>query len=166
VLIGLLSDTHGAIDQKMLDFFANCDEIWHAGDIGDTGIIDILGSIAPVRAVCGNIDGHELRAMFPLHQRFICEGMDVWMTHIGGYPGHYAPQVREAIYSNPPGLFISGHSHIVKVMPDKQLHLMHINPGAAGIQGIHQVRTVMRFKIENASLHDLEMFEINRKRSL
>jgi len=160
--IGLLSDTHGYFDPSLWNFFAECSEIWHAGDIGGIGIADSIASFKPLRAVYGNIDGIDIRATYPLHQRFTCEGMEVWMTHIGGYPGNYDRSLRKEIYLNPPGLFISGHSHILKVMHDKPLNLLHINPGAAGKNGFHKVRTAVRFNLADARIYDLEIWEVSR----
>lgn len=160
--IGLLSDTHTFVDDKILHFFENCDEIWHAGDIGNIQTADLLAAFKPFRAVYGNIDGHEIRRVYPEHLRFICEGLDVWITHIGGYPGRYDRLVTPEIYRNPPGLFISGHSHILKVIPDKKLNLLHINPGAAGKSGMHLVRTAVRFQIENSIIKNLELLELKR----
>jgi uncharacterized protein len=157
--IGLLSDTHGFLDDEYFNFFKNVDEIWHAGDIGNVELVDRLQNFKPLRAVYGNIDNHEIRLQFPLHQRFEIEGMKVWMTHIGGYPGKYAPSVKSEIYMNPPDIFISGHSHILKVMPDKTLNLLHINPGAAGNSGMHHVKTVIRFVLDNHNISDLEILE-------
>ena len=137
--IGLLSDTHGYIDEKLLDFFKDVDEIWHAGDIGDYSVIEKLQNLKTVRAVFGNIDGQDIRIQYPEHNRFRIEEIDVWITHIGGYPGRYDQRIREKIYKNPPDIFISGHSHILKVMNDKKLNLLHINPGAFGISGFHKV---------------------------
>ncbi len=159
--IGLLSDTHGYFDPRLRDFFTNCDEIWHAGDIGNLETADAISSFKPLRAVYGNIDGTDIRQMYPEHQHFECEGMKVWMTHIGGYPGHYDQRVKE-IRRDPPGLFISGHSHILKVMPDRKLGLLHINPGAAGKSGFHQVRTAVRFILEKGNIRDLEVLEMPR----
>ena len=160
--IGLLSDTHSHVDDRILNFFDNCDEIWHAGDIGNIEAADILEKKALFRAVYGNIDSHELRLRYPRDQRFKCEKMDVWITHIGGYPGRYDKNVIPNIYLNPPDLFISGHSHILKVINDPKNNLLHINPGAAGKSGIHQVRTVIRFKIDGKKIKDLEVLEIPR----
>jgi putative phosphoesterase len=156
----LLSDTHSHIDERMLHYAGEADEIWHAGDIGITNISDELKKIKPLRAVYGNIDDAEIRKEFPLHQRFKCEGVDVWITHIGGYPGKYSPAIREQIKQDPPKLFISGHSHILKVMNDKNLGLLHMNPGAAGKQGFHKKRTMLRFKLEAAEIKDLEVIEL------
>jgi|TARA_R100000501_G_C2595098_1_gene93898 hypothetical protein len=159
----LLSDTHSHIDDRILHYAAEADEIWHAGDIGITDITDELKKIKPLRAVFGNIDDAEIRKEFPLHQRFNCEGVDVWITHIGGYPGKYSPAIREEIKRNPPKLFISGHSHILKVMNDKTLGLLHMNPGAAGKQGFHKKRTMLRFKIDAGEIKDLEVIELKGK---
>jgi len=156
----LLSDTHSHIDDRILHYAGEADEIWHAGDIGESRITDELKKINPLKAVFGNIDGTEIRKEFPLNQRFTCEEVDVWITHIGGYPGKYAPPIREQIKQNPPKLFISGHSHILKVMNDKNLGLLHMNPGAAGKQGFHKKRTMLRFKIEKKNIFDLEVIEL------
>jgi hypothetical protein len=156
----LLSDTHNHIDDRILHYAGEADEIWHAGDIGESRITDELKKIKPLKAVFGNIDGTEIRKEFPLNQRFTCEEVDVWITHIGGYPGKYAPPIREQIKQNPPKLFISGHSHILKVMNDKNLGLLHMNPGAAGKQGFHKKRTMLRFKIEKKNIFDLEVIEL------
>lgn len=160
--IGLLSDTHGFLDPRILVFFKECDEIWHAGDIGSIQLADELSSLKPLRAVYGNIDGSEIRSVYPLHNKFSCEEMKVWITHIGGYPGNYERSIRKEIQSDPPDLFISGHSHILKVIPDKELSLLHINPGAAGKNGFHNVRTAVRFRISGPRIHDLEVWEVKR----
>jgi uncharacterized protein len=131
--IGIISDTHTYLTDEIYKFFKDVDEIWHAGDIGNIETSNILEKFKPIRGVYGNIDGHELRAIYPEHQRFTIEGIDVWMTHIGGYPNKYDIRVREEIYRNPPKIFISGHSHILKIINDKKLNLLHINPGAFGI---------------------------------
>jgi uncharacterized protein len=159
----LLSDTHGYIDERILHYAGEADEVWHAGDIGISEVTDKLKQVAPLKAVYGNIDGHEIRREFPLHQRFLCEEVDVWITHIGGYPGKYAPAIREEIRANTPNLFICGHSHILKVMNDKNLKLLHMNSGAAGIQGFHKKRTMLRFKIEGKNIIDLEVIELGEK---
>ncbi|MGA9326969.1 MAG: metallophosphoesterase family protein [Salegentibacter sp.] len=156
----LLSDTHGYIDERILHYAGEADEIWHAGDIGTTAVSDDLKELKPLKAVYGNIDGTEIRKEFPLHQRFMCEKVDVWITHIGGYPKKYSPAIREEIRKNPPKLFISGHSHILKVMNDSQLDLLHMNPGAAGKQGFHKKRTMLRFKIDGEKIYDLEVIEL------
>lgn len=158
--IGLLSDTHGWWDDRYLKYFADCDEVWHAGDIGSVELADKFEAFKPIRFVTGNIDGTELRKRYPKHQRFTVEGVTVWMTHIGGYPGKYAPEVAPEIFRHPPKLFISGHSHILKVLYDKTLQLLHLNPGAAGKQGFHKTRTLLRFVIDNGNIRDLEVIEL------
>ncbi|MXP05726.1 metallophosphoesterase family protein [Apibacter sp. B3706] len=159
----LLSDTHSYIDDRILEYASQADEVWHAGDIGDIKVSETLKKTVPVfKAVYGNIDGTEIRKEFPLNLRFFCEKVDVWMTHIGGYPGKYAPIIREEIKLNPPKLFICGHSHILKVMNDKKLHLLHMNPGAIGIYGFHKVRTMLRFEINQETIQNLEVIEFTR----
>lgn len=159
----LLSDTHGYIDDRILDWAAKADEVWHAGDIGDQKVSDQLQAIKPLRAVYGNIDGHELRSEFPLNQRFTLEGVDVWITHIGGYPNRYSRDVKDDIQLNPPKLFISGHSHILKVMNDKKLGLLHMNPGAIGIHGFHQKRTMLKFDLEAGNIKILEVIDFGKR---
>jgi uncharacterized protein len=159
----LLSDTHGHMDDRIKKYAAEADELWHAGDIGTTSVSDELQKIKPLKAVYGNIDGAEIRKEFPLNQRFMCEKVDVWITHIGGYPGRYSPAVKEEIKKDPPKIFISGHSHILKVMPDKKLNLLHLNPGAVGKQGFHQMRTMLRFVIDGEDIRDLEVIELGKK---
>lgn len=161
--IGLLSDTHSHLDEHILKHLKQCDEIWHAGDIGSMEVFDKLNDFKPTRAVYGNIDGAALRRACPLHQRFMCEEVDVWITHIGGYPNRYSPAIKAEIENNPPQLFISGHSHILKVMYDKKLSLLHMNPGAAGKHGFHQVRTLLRFTIEGKEIKDLEVVELGER---
>jgi uncharacterized protein len=164
--IGLLSDTHGNIYPGIFKFFDKCDEIWHAGDFGNTETALALSSFRFLRGVYGNIDGHELRLEFPMHQRFMCEEIDVWMTHIGGYPGHYDRRVKPEISVNPPDLFITGHSHILKVIYDKKNGFLHINPGAAGNKGFHKVITAIRFNVEQKRISDLEILEADREKYL
>ena len=159
----LLSDTHGHLDERIRKYASEADELWHAGDIGTTSVSDELQKVKPLKAVFGNIDGAEVRKEFPLNQRFKCEEVDVWITHIGGYPGRYSPAVKEEIKNDPPMLFISGHSHILKVMNDKKLNLLHMNPGAAGKQGFHQMRTMLRFKIDGKEIKDLEVIELGKR---
>ncbi len=159
----LLSDTHGHIDDRILSYAEQADEIWHAGDIGDLSVTDKLKALKPLRAVYGNIDGDKARLEFPLNNRFLCEDVDVWITHIGGYPGKYSPNIRTELNGNPPKLFICGHSHILKVMFDKKLNLLHMNPGAAGISGFHQVRTMLRFEIVGHKIEKLEVIELGKK---
>ncbi|MCX7551973.1 metallophosphoesterase family protein [Xanthomarina sp. F2636L] len=155
----LLSDTHSYIDDAILKHVKQADEVWHAGDIGDLDVTNQIKKLKPLKAVFGNIDGHEARAEFPENNRFMCEGVDVWITHIGGYPNKYDVRIRESIRKNPPDLFICGHSHILKVMPDKKLNLLHMNPGAAGKYGFHKVRTMLRFVIDGSNIKDLEVIE-------
>lgn len=159
----LLSDTHGHIDDTILKYVVQADEVWHAGDIGNLDVTDRIKSLKPLRAVYGNIDGNKARLEFPLHNRFTCNGLDVWITHIGGYPGKYSPGISAELAINPPGLFICGHSHILKVMYDKKFNLLHMNPGACGKSGFHQVRTMLRFEIIEAKITALEVIEIGKK---
>lgn len=159
----LLSDTHGYIDNDILKYVKQSDEVWHAGDIGDLKVTDHIKAIKPLKAVYGNIDDAKARAEFPLDNRFKCEEVDIWITHIGGYPPKYNNRVREALHLNPPDIFICGHSHILKVMPDKKLNLLHMNPGAIGKHGFHKVRTMLRFKIDGKQIKDLEVVEFKRQ---
>ncbi len=161
--IGLLSDTHGYLDDAVLKHFEKCDEIWHAGDFGSMEVIEKLEAFMPLRGVYGNIDDKDIRLKFPEHLRFHCEQVDVWMTHIGGYPGKYSPLVKPEILNNPPKLFITGHSHILKVQFDPKLQLLHLNPGAAGKQGWHQIRTAMRFEINGDKIENLEVIELGSR---
>ena len=158
----LLSDTHSYIDDRILEYAQQADEIWHAGDIGDISVTDQLAKIKPLRAVYGNIDDHKARAEFPLNNRFVVENVDVWITHIGGYPGKYNPAIRKEITDNPPKLFICGHSHILKVMPDKKLGLLHMNPGAVGKHGFQKVRTMLRFELNEGKIENLEVIEFKK----
>lgn len=159
----LLSDTHSHIDKTILKYVNLADEVWHAGDIGDLNVTDALKKLKPLRAVYGNIDDYKARMEFPLNNKFMCEDVSVWITHIGGYPGKYNQEIREEIKQNPPKLFISGHSHIVKVQFDKSLNLLHMNPGACGIYGFHQIRTMLRFEIDGDKIQALEIVEIGKK---
>lgn len=159
----LLSDTHSFIDDQILKFVKQADEVWHAGDIGDISVIDTIQKLKPVRVVYGNIDDAVIRSEFPLDQKFMIEDVSVWMTHIGGYPNRYDLRVREEIKINPPSLFISGHSHILKVMFDKKLNVLHMNPGAAGKHGFHKVRTMLRFEINGAKITNLEVIELEKR---
>ncbi len=161
--IGLLSDTHGYIDPALYNFFEECDEIWHAGDIGGIDVAAELAEFKKLIAVHGNIDGQDVRVEYPQHQRFFCEGVDVWITHIGGYPGRYERHVVPEIYDHPPKLFISGHSHILKVVTDPKTGLLHINPGAAGRNGFHKVRTAIRFTIDGVVIKDLDVIELGKR---
>lgn len=161
--IGLISDTHSFLDDAVFKHFDLCDEIWHAGDFGSLELADQLSSFKPLRGVYGNIDGSDLRSVYPENLRFNCEQMSVFMTHIGGYPGKYDARVRDEIYTNPPGIFISGHSHILKVIYDKKIGTLHLNPGAAGKYGWHKVRTLLRFSVSDVRIHDLEIIELGNK---
>jgi|SRR5690606_8794276 len=155
----LLSDTHSYIDEKILQHVQNADEVWHAGDIGDLKVTDQIKAIKPLRAVYGNIDGTEVRKDFPLNQLFFAEKVKVLMTHIGGYPGKYTKGIKDLIRKEQPQIFISGHSHILKIQYDKQLNVLHLNPGAAGIYGHHQVRTMIRFEIDHTEIKNMEIIE-------
>ncbi len=162
--IGLLSDTHSHFDEKILVHFAECDEIWHAGDIGNITVADRLEAFKPLRAVQGNIDENtEIALRYPSDLHFECEGVTVWITHIGGYPGKYPTRVRNTLLEYQPKLFICGHSHILKVIPDKTLHLLHVNPGACGLEGWHKVKTLVRFSLDNGRIFDMEVIEMEKK---
>lgn len=160
--IGIISDTHSYWDDKYEHYFKDCDEIWHAGDIGSMEIADRLREIAPLRAVHGNVDGGDVRRLFPETLRWKCEDVDVLMKHIGGYPGNYDHSIMGQIYASPPQLFISGHSHILKVKFDKTLNLLHINPGAAGQQGWQKERTLVRLTIEGNKFTDCEVITLGK----
>lgn len=160
IRIGLLSDSHAYLDERVFEHFKDCDEIWHAGDIGSVEVADRLLAFKPLKAVCGNIDGHVLRSMFPMTMRFQCEEVEVLLTHIGGYPGKYAKEIISELTRQAPKLFIAGHSHILKVQYDKRLGLLHINPGAEGKYGFHRVRTLVRFAIDGQEIKDLEIIEL------
>lgn len=161
--IGLLSDTHSTLDPKIFYHFKDVDEIWHAGDIGSMEIIEKLEVFKPLRAVYGNIDDASIRTVFPLDLRFEYGGLDVWITHIGGYPGKYQKRINDILKLNSPDLFICGHSHILKVMPDKKYNLLHINPGACGIHGFHSVKTIIRFDIGDGQISNLEAIELGTR---
>lgn len=160
--IGLLSDTHNFLHPKIFEFFKDCDEIWHAGDIGTIQLADELNKFKPLKAVYGNIDGQDIRVIFPKMQIFYCEKVKVFMIHIGGYPGRYERFARNIILKEKPDLFISGHSHILKVINDKKNNLLHINPGAAGRFGIQNKITFVRFIIDDKRIKDLEIMELKR----
>lgn len=159
----LLSDTHSYIDDSILNHCAEADEIWHAGDFGSLEVFEKLSAVKVLMGVYGNIDGNELRSRLPLHNRFTCDGMEVWITHIGGYPGKYDASVSGELEKNPPQLFICGHSHILKIITDKKLNLLHINPGAAGKQGLHQVRTMVKFNIHEKKISGVAIIELGKK---
>lgn len=161
--IGLISDTHGVFDPRFREFFSQVDQIWHAGDFG--GGMELAARMAdfkPLVGVAGNCDNHDLRFTHPLHRFFECEGLKVLMTHIGGYPGRYDPRARKLIDELHPDIFVCGHSHILKVVRDTKRNMLVINPGAAGIQGYHIVRTALRFHIDDGKIHDMEVFEVDR----
>lgn len=159
--IGLITDTHGLLDKRVFTHFEMVDEIWHAGDWGSLEVVDELRKFKPVRGVYGNIDGQDIRMIYPKHNRFMCEQVDVWLTHIGGYPGKYDSNVKPEIFIHPPKLFVCGHSHILKVKYDKTLDLLHINPGSAGKYGFHQVQTLIRLEIDGANIQNLEVIELS-----
>ena len=160
----LISDTHGYIDDQILKFVKQADEVWHAGDIGSIEVVDIIKNLKPLRAVYGNIDDALIRTEFPLNNKFTIEKVTVWITHIGGYPNRYDLRVKEEITKNPPQLYISGHSHILKVIFDKKLNLLHMNPGAAGKHGFHTVRTMLRFEINEDKISNLEVIELEQRK--
>ena len=159
----LLSDTHSFIDDQILKFVKQSDEVWHVGDIGNLEVTDTIKELKPLRAVFGNIDGSDARSEFPLDQKFEVEKVTVWMTHIGGYPNNYYQRIREEIKINPPKIFISGHSHILKVQYDKRLNLLHLNPGAAGNHGFHKIRTMLRFELDNSEIKNMEIIELAKR---
>lgn len=166
--IGLISDTHGYLDEQVIEHFKSCDEIWHAGDFGSMDWVNQLKSKlegvnnkAIIRGVFGNIDGQDIRAYFPENLFFTCEEVNVFMKHIGGYPGRYAPGVKDLIIKNNIQLFISGHSHILKVMYDEKTNCLHMNPGAVGKQGWHKTKTLIRFVIDGKDMRDCEVIELN-----
>ena len=163
VRIGLVSDTHGFLDESVFRHFEQCDEIWHAGDFGNLELADRLAAFKPLRGVYGNIDGKDIRTVYPEDLKFRCEEVSVWMTHIGGYPGRYSPRIKAEINLNPPDLFISGHSHILKVMFDEKIKSLHLNPGAAGKEGWHKVRTLLRFSISEKKIHTLDVVELGKR---
>ena len=165
IRIGLLSDTHSYLDERLFDHFKDCDEIWHAGDVGTREIVDKLQAFKPLRAVLGNIDSRQIG--LPEHQRFEIEGLHVWITHIGGAPPRYNPAVKPELKAQTPDIFICGHSHILRVLCDPALHnLLYINPGAAGKEGFHRVRTALRFAIDNGKVLNMELIELGKRGSI
>lgn len=164
--IGLLSDTHHFLDEQIFRYFEKCDEIWHAGDFGTVALADQLAAFRPLRGVYGNIDGRDIRSVYPEKLRWQAEQVNVYMTHIGGYPPKYNPAVKKELQADPPQLFICGHSHILKVMYDPALQCLHMNPGAAGKQGWHKVRTLLRFAIDGKDIKDCEVIELGDRSSL
>ena len=161
--IGLLSDTHGYLDEQILKHLDSCDEIWHAGDFGSIAVSETLSATKPLRGVYGNIDDSSIRAVHPKNLRFTCHGLNVFITHIGGYPGKYQPEVRSIIKADTPDLFICGHSHILKIMPDSVNQLLHINPGAAGRHGFHKVRTLVTFMVSAGKISELKVIELGKR---
>jgi putative phosphoesterase len=165
--IGLISDTHSHLDPKVLNYFENCDEIWHAGDIGNPAIVQSLEKAKPVRAVFGNIDTRELQALYPEDIWFSCEGLSIWLTHIGGAPPNYNPRVKKILREKIPDVFICGHSHILRVMKDPAYKdMLYINPGAAGNHGFHTTKTIIRFEIKKASIINMEAIELGKRGAL
>ncbi len=160
--IGLISDTHSFLHQSVLDYLSKCDEIWHAGDIGDIETAKSLASMKPFKAVYGNIDDQTVRSFYPLYQEFLCEDLRVLILHIGGYPGKYTREARQLIMEYKPGLFISGHSHILKVINDPKNNLLHLNPGAAGRSGFHNIITAMKFVVDGKIIRDMEILEVDK----
>jgi hypothetical protein len=158
--LGLISDTHNYLDDKVFKYFDKCDEIWHAGDFGTIEIADKLKEFKPLKGVYGNIDGYDVRSVYPLKQIWNCEDVKVYMTHIGGYPNKYAPGIKQELINNAAQLFICGHSHILKVIYDDKIKCLHMNPGAAGNQGWHKVRTLIRFAIDGNNIKDCEVIEL------
>lgn len=161
--IGLISDTHNYLDEAVFKHFNKVDEIWHAGDIGSIALAEALQSFKPLKAVYGNIDGYDIRSGFPVELLFYCEEVKVFIKHIGGYPGRYAPGVKKMIETERPQLFISGHSHILKILYDQKLNCLHMNPGAAGLQGFHKVKTLIRFAIDGKNIKDCEVIELGKR---
>lgn len=165
--IGVLSDTHGYLDERVFDHFANCDEIWHAGDIGSTEIVSQLQAFKPTRIVFGNIDTPQVRAVTDENLHFEVEGFRVWITHIGGAPPRYNPQVMPTLKSNTPDIFVCGHSHILRVIRDKSLNnMLYINPGAAGREGFHKFRTLLRFNLHEGLISQMEAIELGKRGAL
>jgi len=161
--IGLISDTHGFLDPAVFEHFKSCDEIWHAGDFGTVAIANDLKALKPLRGVFGNIDGHDVRSVYPQKLVWQCEGITVYMTHIGGYPKRYAPGIKQELVNNKAGLFICGHSHILKIIYDQEINCLHMNPGAAGKQGWHKVRTLIRFAIDGKEIKNCEVIELGMR---
>jgi uncharacterized protein len=164
--IGLLSDTHGYLDKKILEHFSACDEIWHAGDFGNATVSRELSDFKPLRAVYGNIDGNDIRIQYPLQISFLCEEVKVLITHIGGTPSYYQPEAKRLIDQHKPDLFICGHSHILKVMQDKKNNFLYMNPGAAGKSGFHKVRTILRFTINGKKIENLDVIELGLRSAI
>ena len=164
--IGLISDTHGHLDPKVIHHFDDCDEIWHAGDIGSHALADTLENFRPLRAVFGNIDDAPMRTRFPEDLWFKVGGLTVWMTHIGGAPPNYNTRIKQAQHTKLPDIFICGHSHILRIQRDEKLRMLYINPGAAGIHGFHKVKTIVRFSIEDKIIKDMQVIELGMRGSI
>lgn len=164
--IGLLSDTHSYLDPALLEHFSDVDEIWHAGDIGEEAVLDALEAAKPLRSVYGNIDDARIQRRAPLDQHFTLDGVSVFMTHIGGYPGRYTPRVKRELVQRRPQLYVCGHSHILKVVPDRKLEILHINPGACGRHGFHRMRTAMRFGLDDGRIRDVEVIELGLRAAI
>ena len=165
--IGLLSDTHSYLDPKVLTYFKDCDEIWHAGDIGDRAVVDELEKIKPLRAVFGNIDDQDMQVRYPEDLWFDCEGLTVWMTHIGGAPPNYNPRIKKIFKERTPDIFICGHSHILRVKKDPNYNnLLYLNPGAAGNHGFHHIKTIMRFELIGKEIKNMELIELGKRGAL
>lgn len=163
--IGLLSDTHSWLDDRVFHYFEDCDELWHAGDIGSSTVAVRLANFRPLRAVHGNIDGRDIRCNYPQHLRFTCEGLRVWMTHIGGRPPYYTPTILTLLQENIPDILVCGHSHILHVTHDPQHSpLLYLNPGAAGREGFHQVRTLLRFTLQNKCISHMQAIELGQRK--
>lgn len=163
IRIGLISDTHSYLDPSVADYFKDVDEIWHAGDIGNLEVVDKLRLIKPLKAVYGNIDGNEIRQLFPEDLWWEAEGLTIWMTHIGGYPGKYASRIRQVLKVRKPDIFICGHSHILRVMKDPDFLFYVMNPGAAGREGFHPIRTMLTFILEDKKIKDLKVIEMGKR---
>jgi putative phosphoesterase len=161
--IGLISDTHGWLDEAVFKHFEQCDEIWHAGDFGNAELAKKLKAFKPTKGVYGNIDGQDIRIEYPEVLRWQCEGVNILMMHIGGYPNHYSPAAKRLLTDNTPQLFISGHSHILKVIYDDKLNCLHMNPGAAGKHGWHKIRTIIRFVIDGKDMKQCEVIELGKR---
>ena len=162
--IGLISDTHSYLDPKVFDYFNDCDEIWHAGDIGDSNLITQLKNFKPIRAVFGNIDSKEIQHTFPEDLWFTLEGITIWMTHIGGAPPNYNPRIKKILKEKTPNIFICGHSHILRIKRDPNFNnMLYVNPGAAGNHGFHHIKTIVRFEIENGKIENMEVIELGKR---
>ena len=166
IRIGLISDTHNFLDEAVFKHFDKCDEIWHAGDFGTAAIAERLKEFRPLKGVFGNIDGYDIRSFYPEKLSWNCENVNVYMTHIGGHPNRYAPGIKQELASSGARLFISGHSHILKIIYDEKINCLHINPGAAGNQGWHKIRTIVRFAIDGSNIKDCEVIELGRRGAL